>query len=104
VSDFPREIPDLIVTKNGSPFKDQAEGIRQFKEACQRPARTKAEEFYPGTGRMFAHAHNLAVSSKEWLAGWDACLAELDKRGCFTREPDAVPQKGLAEAQEENRE
>jgi hypothetical protein len=28
--------PDLVVTKDGIPFKDQAEGIRQFKAACRR--------------------------------------------------------------------
>ncbi|UXC93092.1 hypothetical protein EGM87_22615 [Sphingobium sp. RSMS] len=27
-------LPDLIVTKGGVPFADQAEGIRQFKAAC----------------------------------------------------------------------
>jgi hypothetical protein len=25
---------DLVVTRNGVPFKDQAEGLRLFKEAC----------------------------------------------------------------------
>jgi hypothetical protein len=77
------EEDDLVVTQGGVPFKDQAEGLKLFKAACEQAARTTAERFYPGTARMFSHAHNLAVT-KEWLAGWDACLAELDKRGCFT--------------------
>lgn len=29
-----RKLPELVVTKGGVPFEDQAEGIRQFKEAC----------------------------------------------------------------------
>lgn len=29
-----KELPELIVTKNGIPFEDQAEGVRQFKAAC----------------------------------------------------------------------
>jgi hypothetical protein len=75
----------LVVTKAGIPFTDQAEGLRQFKEACSQAARTSAEQYFPGTGRMFAHARKMAVT-KEWLAGWDACLAELDKRGAFTHD------------------
>lgn len=30
-----RKLPELVVTKDGIPFEDQAEGIRQFKEACR---------------------------------------------------------------------
>jgi hypothetical protein len=29
-----KQVSDLVVTKNGVPFADQAEGLRQFKEAC----------------------------------------------------------------------
>jgi hypothetical protein len=86
---FDGDLPTLVVTKGGVPLKDQADGVRQFKEACAQSARTQAEQFFPGTGRMFAHSRKMAVT-KEWLAGWDACLAELDKRGCFTRDAGAA--------------
>lgn len=32
-----KKIPDLIVTRNGVPVENQAEGLRQFKEACAVP-------------------------------------------------------------------
>ena len=80
--DKPRDDLPLVVTKGGVPFKDQSEGLRQFKEACKMPGERR-EQFFPGTGRMFSGHHRLAVT-KEWLAGWDACLAEIDKRGGFT--------------------
>jgi hypothetical protein len=37
--DKPKELPDLVVTRDGVPFKDQAEGVRQFKAACVAPSR-----------------------------------------------------------------
>lgn len=33
-----KPVPDLVVTKGGVPFEDQAEGVRQFKAACERAA------------------------------------------------------------------
>jgi len=35
--DKPRDDIPLVVTRGGVPFKDQAEGLRQFKEACLAP-------------------------------------------------------------------
>jgi hypothetical protein len=33
--DKPRDDLPLVVTENGVPLKDQAEGLRRFKEACR---------------------------------------------------------------------
>ncbi len=37
-----KKLPELVVTKDGVLFADQAEGIRQFKEACCAPTRLVA--------------------------------------------------------------
>lgn len=71
----PKELPPLVVTKDGVPMADQAEGIRQFKAACRR-------SYFPGTASMFASQHNMAVT-EEWMRGWNACLDELDRKGVF---------------------
>lgn len=44
---------------------------------------SRREQCFPGTGRMFSDHHQMAVSS-DWLAGWDACIAEIDKRRGFS--------------------
>jgi hypothetical protein len=83
----PRDDLPLVVTKNGVPFKDQDEGIRQFKEAClARPVK----DCFPGTAGMFAERNSLAVS-KEWRLGWNACLAEIDRLGGFTNTSEGLP-------------
>ena len=83
----PFEGNPLVVTKGGKPFEDQAEGLRQFKEAC---LASKTEQFskpyFPGTASMFAFERQLAVTN-EWMRGWNACLDEIDRNGGFTRKP-----------------
>lgn len=82
-----QKLPDLVVTEGGVPVKDQAEGIRRFKEAClqsKAPPPTRASRF-PGTASMFASQRRLAVTS-EWMKGWNACLDEIDRRGGFNEE------------------
>lgn len=38
-----KELPDLVVTKDGAPFKDQAEGVRAFKERCLESAKLEKQ-------------------------------------------------------------
>lgn len=48
-----KKLPELVVTKDGIPFADQAEGIRQFKEACCAPTRLVArpiDEYHEDMG------------------------------------------------------
>lgn len=85
--DFMPKLPELVVTKGGVPFADQAEGIRQFKEAClasKAPTRPRASRF-PGTAGMYASQRRLAVT-QEWMKGWNACLDEIDRLGGFNEE------------------
>ena len=70
-----KPFPDLVVTRDGKPMEDQAEGIRQFKAACR-------ASYFPGSAGMFASQHNMVVTN-EWMRGWNACLDELDRRGVF---------------------
>jgi hypothetical protein len=81
--DKPRDDIPLVVTRNGVPFEDQAEGLRQFKAACVK-TEPFPKPFFPGTASMFASEHRMAVTT-EWMRGWNACLDEIDRNGGFTR-------------------
>lgn len=83
------KLPDLIVTKGGVPFADQAEGIRQFKEACLR-ATEQTEKL----------AHELDITNADhtalWLEenmqdaslGWLACrIVEAHERALANSSP-----------------
>jgi len=73
--DKPRDDFPLVVTRNGVPFKDQAEGLRQFKEAC---LASKGDEPAPDTspaGR-YARVRNIAVTD-EWKRGFNAAWDHL---------------------------
>lgn len=68
-----RKLPDLIVTKGGVPFADQAEGLRLFKEACL-AASAKVERLSRELDIANADHialwldENMADSSHAWLA------------------------------------
>ena len=82
-----KALPELVVTKDGVPFADQAEGIRKFKEAClasKAPPRSRRGRF-PGTASMYASEHRMAVTT-EWMRGWNACLDAIDLLGGFNEE------------------
>lgn len=77
---------DLIVTRNGVPFEDQMEGIRQFKEAAFRAAE-KAK--LPQDVEEFIAEHEFADAGREdsrgipasdlraWMAGHARVPVEL---------------------------
>ncbi len=44
VQRFGKPDSELIVTKDGIPFEDQAEGIRQFKEQSRKPENLREEQ------------------------------------------------------------
>lgn len=79
---------DLLVTEDGKPLADQAEGVRRFKEACSRAAQVREEDLhkpaFPGTASMYAASHHMAVT-QEWMRGWNACLDAIDRLGGFKR-------------------
>lgn len=84
-----QKVPELFVTENGVSLKDQAEGIRRFKEACAEAAAAKQpgvplrpEVYFPGTASMYASRHKLAVT-EDWMRGWNACLDAIDRLGGF---------------------
>ncbi|WP_257540977.1 hypothetical protein [Sphingobium sp. CFD-1] len=68
-----RKLPNLIVTKVGVPFADQAEGLRLFKEACL-AASAKVErlsrelDIANADHIAFWLGENMADSSHAWLA------------------------------------
>lgn len=86
-----KKTPELVVTQNGVPLKDQAEGIRRFKEACLEAGAAKQavpqrpDVVFPGTASMYASRHRLAVT-EEWMRGWNACLDAIDRLGGFRRD------------------
>jgi len=70
-----KPVPELVVTKGGVPFADQAEGIRQFKEACLQPVDPvgEAQPFEPNvTAGAFTHcvfdAKHVPAGSKLYIA------------------------------------
>jgi hypothetical protein len=39
-----KPLPDLVVTRGGVPVEDQAQGVRDFKAACQRAVEKRVDE------------------------------------------------------------
>lgn len=83
------KLSELIVTENGVPVPDQADGIRRFKEACTQAQQVREEDrfkpAFPGTASMYAASNHMAVT-QEWMRGWNACLDAIDRLGGFKRE------------------
>lgn len=89
-------LPDLIVTRGGVPFKDQAEGIRQFKEACLAAAdKSRSVERAPppaprNENEIIARAYISAAEVFETYASDQIASKRFqstarDKRDCDTR-------------------
>lgn len=88
---------DLLVTRNGVPFEDQAEGLRQFKAAC---LASKGDEPAPDmspAGR-YANSRNIAVTD-EWKLGFNAAWDHMHGLHWHISDPqydaNAVPRKGV---------
>ncbi|SNS29168.1 hypothetical protein SAMN06295912_1043 [Sphingomonas laterariae] len=64
-----RKLPELIVTKGGVPFADQAEGVRQFKAACLAVA---SEAEAPAK-----HAQAAATIERKAIIAWHREQARL---------------------------